>query len=121
MTILAVDSVPAARETARTPALADSHPPPQPMALSLRLVQRRERGKPSGSAASGRPSTPQPGLQPPSRRRPYEGTTIPASDLHPGVGRWWFNPSASASANRYLPCGPSSTRLRRWAAAVVLI
>jgi hypothetical protein len=32
-----------------------------------------------------------------------------------------FNPSASAPANLCLPCGPSSIRLRRWAAAVVLI
>jgi hypothetical protein len=45
---------------------------------------------------------------------------MPASRDAPD-GPSGFNPSVSAPANRYPPCGPSRTRMRRWAAAVVQI
>src|SRR5207344_3285145 len=49
-------------------------------------------------------------------RRPLPFVTFRgAPDTH------LFNPSVSAPANRSLPCGPSSNRLRGQAAAVVLL
>ena len=42
MTILAADSVPAARETSRTPAMADKPPATTAHVASVRLVQWRE-------------------------------------------------------------------------------